>query len=195
MLYRCLFSCLLLLSLSYGSFAQIERVIREKPYVPVSRPQNSLRPQAAAVSGVGIPPVAMPVDTIYRHGVPDGRLGRSVPQLFNDFPGIRIVDGSGERVIYQTRDSIIFEILDNRVVVARSLVKGNWKYPNEEWYQRIVDKAKASGYVRHVFENNVHKFFYETFTFTIRYKRNVDIYDIRFEYLPSHYPHSQHLSE
>ena len=157
---------------------------RERPRKPV--PQSSKNPMPAYTEEVEIPTIMKPMDGVESKGEPKTWLGMSLPQLIQQFPGLKMVADNGERVIYKTTDDVFFEFFNNRVVVVRGDIKGNWKFPDEKWFIQTMDKVEVSGFKKAVGEKGLWKYFYSDFYYFIRYNRNTDVYSVRYEYLLLH---------
>lgn len=157
---------------------------RERPRKPV--PQSSKNPMPAYTEEVVIPTIMKPMDGVAAKAEPKTWLGMTLTQLIQQYPGLKIVADNGERVIYKTTDNVFFEFYNNRIVVARGDIKGNWKFPDEKWFMQTMDRVEESGYKKAVGEKGLWKYFYSDFFFSIRYSRETDIYSIRYEYLPLH---------
>lgn len=166
---------------------------REKPRKAV--PQSSKNPIQSYTEKVMIPTIMKPIDGVAPGGEPATWLGKSLPQMIAQYPGLRLVADRGERVIYRTADSVFFEFYNNRVVVARADIDGNWKFPDEPWFIQTMDKIEDSGFKKAVGDKGVWKYFYSNYYFSIRYVRNTDTYSVRYEYLPLHDRYGELLPE
>lgn len=153
--------------------------------------QSSLRPQESYMEHTQIPEIARPLNILGSEAVPDAWLGRTVAEMIDLFPGVHLVESGEERLIYETKDSIFFEIYNNHIVATYGEVKGSWRYPDEAWYVQILNRADGSGYERRVVNNLVYKYYYKTFVTSIRYNTKTDRYRIRYEYLPSQFRYGE----
>ncbi|MBQ0015681.1 MAG: hypothetical protein KBT04_01695 [Bacteroidales bacterium] len=107
--------------------------------------QNTYRPRSFTDPESIMPAIALPIDTICRGGSPDAWLGLTLAELIDRFPvGLQMIDDSGEHVIYQNQQGVLFEMLDQRVVVVRQEVRGNWRFPHEPWFAQLRQRLMAS---------------------------------------------------